>query len=433
MKVGLGRVDITPREPVLMAGYADRNGNSQGVRDPLHARSFYFAEGETEVGIVVLDLLGVSEGFLRKVRTEVSRLCILPSQNLLISCTHTHSGPGGLTNSRSGNVDRPGANREYVAGLVEKVSESLQAARRNAFPALCRINSCHLRGIADNREDQGQESGARLWAVAVEDLRRSKLRGVLATFPCHSTVLGADNRLISPDLLGAAASKAEERLGRGVVGIAAGAAGDMSTRFHRREQTFAELDRLSGLLKRNLLRLIQGGGEGAAGLAAGSKKCRLPYKEAPPKREVEDLVSHLRKELERRGESANSGEMRILRTKLEGARILLDMVEQGVFTEASATARLSGISFGDHALVGFPGEPFNAVEKTLSSNFSGSSASVAGLTNGYLGYFPDRRAQAENWYEALASPFGYRATEKLIRESVQLLEQLRKETLQEEK
>ena len=46
LQAGLARIDITPIEPVMLAGYASRKELSHGVHDPLFARAIAFDMSE---------------------------------------------------------------------------------------------------------------------------------------------------------------------------------------------------------------------------------------------------------------------------------------------------------------------------------------------------------------------------------------------------
>src|ERR1039457_1748106 len=59
LRAGVARVDITPRGPMWMSGYASRNHPSEGVRQPLWARALRSeASPGRRVAIVTTDLVG---------------------------------------------------------------------------------------------------------------------------------------------------------------------------------------------------------------------------------------------------------------------------------------------------------------------------------------------------------------------------------------
>ena len=61
MRAGVARVDITPRGPIWMSGYASRNHPSEGVRQNLWARALVIeAAPGGRVAIVTTDLVGLA-------------------------------------------------------------------------------------------------------------------------------------------------------------------------------------------------------------------------------------------------------------------------------------------------------------------------------------------------------------------------------------
>src|SRR5262252_9224128 len=62
LRAGAARTDITPTQPVTLAGYASRTNLSQGVHDPLSARAVAFACGEGKLVLVSIDTLGFYSG-----------------------------------------------------------------------------------------------------------------------------------------------------------------------------------------------------------------------------------------------------------------------------------------------------------------------------------------------------------------------------------
>jgi len=94
MKIGLAKTDITPRVGVELAGFGPYlNRYSIGIRDRLWARAMAVRSGEKTMLLVGCDLVGITP----PVREAVSRLVREKTEtdedDLMISCTHTHSGP----------------------------------------------------------------------------------------------------------------------------------------------------------------------------------------------------------------------------------------------------------------------------------------------------------------------------------------------------
>ena len=93
LKVGMKRADITPPQGLELAGYPHYPRHNKGFHDPLYAACMYLNDGETEVALVTLDILFFSKIHVAAVRRAVAEQCDIPAGNIMISCSHTHSGP----------------------------------------------------------------------------------------------------------------------------------------------------------------------------------------------------------------------------------------------------------------------------------------------------------------------------------------------------
>ena len=93
-KAGVARVDITPTEPIWMAGYAARKRPSEGVRHPIHAKALALEDEQGTISVLVTADLG---GFRREVAEPIAARASdeygLPRERLVLNASHTHSGP----------------------------------------------------------------------------------------------------------------------------------------------------------------------------------------------------------------------------------------------------------------------------------------------------------------------------------------------------
>lgn len=421
MLAGFAKVDITPTGSVPMAGYIARTSPSVGVHDPLFARCFLLY-GEKERGaIVVLDLLGITTRWVKVIQQLAEETADIPQANVLVTCTHTHSGPAGFTSLPWSTKAPP-----FVEETLERLRTGFELAAEAAIPVEVGINMRLVPAIGGHRTIPDRFVDQTLWTLAFR--RKGRVSGVLANFPCHSTVLGADNLFISGDLFGAAAAEAEQELGPGtVVAITIGAAGDVSTRFTRREQTFAEVKRLGSRLGKAVV--------GATRhmeyhtnvpLIFQRRRVWLPYKALPSLGEVAQTVTQLKEQLAHlRKKGQREAALRVIETRLEGAKLLESLVLKAEPVRG-VEAELFGIRIGAAVLIGVPGEPFNELGWVLRQKWTtrGFHVAVAGLSGGDLGYFPTREAVEESWYEALSSPFDWWATALIAQKAEQLVEEL---------
>jgi hypothetical protein len=352
-----------------MAGYIARSGAVSGELHPLEVGAVSLAgDGRTAV-VCVADLLQVDDEPARLAREAVATAVGTTADLVWVCATHTHSGPV------------PG---RVVDQLVSGCVSAARAATASAAPASVSLHRGELHGVG------GQRTGAnRRTAVPVEVLRVSgpdgSLMGMVAVVPVHPTVLGADNTLVSPDLPGAV----RRSLGPGVWGlVATGAAGDVSTRPHRRGQTPAEVDRLGASTARALLAAAEGPALGEATDVVGGRVRSVGLRPADPDAPFRaGAVAAAHRALESAERSGDPARIRHATVALEGAELAARAGRRSEATTAvpCATAYLD---LGGVQLVGLGGEPFLDLAP-------GGSTVLLGYANGYAGYLPTRTAFAE--------------------------------------
>jgi len=115
--------NITPflGKPIAGAGSSTPTNN---VHDELYARALVLDDGVTRFALVVCDSSGISHKICEQSRNYIAdnkAIQILP-ENVMISATHTHSGPSAST---------PG----YPEFLARRIADSVQSAITNMAPA----------------------------------------------------------------------------------------------------------------------------------------------------------------------------------------------------------------------------------------------------------------------------------------------------------
>lgn len=85
-----------------------------------------------------------------------------------------------------------------------------------------------------------------------------------------------------------------------------------------------------------------------------------------------------------------------------------------------------GLSIGDVAFIGIPGEPFTGVGIGLKDTNEYKMVCPACITNGYQGYFPMKEAYDEGGYETGTSEFKSGVAEQIINYGKEVLKELKK-------
>ncbi len=226
-QVGIFAADVTPPDGVPLAGFFDRRREipdyfgldlyshwfepSAGVRadDGIRAKAFAL---ETASGgrlvLVSVDLVAVPRDLRSAILAKLAALAglgTLPAfapEEVVLTATHTHSGPGTLTQNwlferTSGDRFEPTIRNVFatkVAGVVASAWNARKAATLHAF-------SVEILDVAQNRSDNTRPLHERANVMLVRT--GSRWAGALVGFPVHGTVLGKDNLEYSADLPGA--------------------------------------------------------------------------------------------------------------------------------------------------------------------------------------------------------------------------------------
>src|SRR2546421_6806891 len=246
---GAAAVDITPDRSLHLAGYPHVTRYSTGVHDPLLSSALCLGAGNTRVLIIGNDIIYVSKQLVTRARQRIAQQTGIPGENILISATHTHSGPKMLDPiATSDDPAIPKTDVEYVAFVEDAIVGAAVRAARHLVPAEIGLAAADASGVGTNRRDPNGPRDLDVPVLLVRDLKSNPIAAMLVC-SMHPTVLHEDSTLISGDFPGLA----RRRLQRNVLGddcvvlYHTGPAGNQSPRHVTRANTFDEAERLGGI------------------------------------------------------------------------------------------------------------------------------------------------------------------------------------------
>ncbi|MHC4742336.1 MAG: neutral/alkaline non-lysosomal ceramidase N-terminal domain-containing protein, partial [Planctomycetota bacterium] len=127
LRAGVARIDITPKDPVKLSGYAGRKELSKGVHDPLSARVVAFENGGKRLVLVSTDLIGfygdTSEDFRETMRTKFK----LKPGELFLTGIHTHAAPTPTLDKEKGHENNVKYTRQLKDKLIKAIGEALDS------------------------------------------------------------------------------------------------------------------------------------------------------------------------------------------------------------------------------------------------------------------------------------------------------------------
>ncbi|GAB2565255.1 neutral/alkaline ceramidase [Kribbella endophytica] len=226
--VGSGISDVTgPAAENGMMGYSKFGQNTTGIHQRLRARAFIAVDQSTgeRVAYVNADLGMIfqaqRDAVLAKLQQRYGGL--YGDRNLLLSATHTHSGPGGQSHNLAYNLSILGFQKQAFDATVDGIVEAITEAHENLAPGSITLGRGQLTNASVNRSrvafDQNPAADRAAFPQAI-DPAVTVLRfqqganeiGAINWFATHPTSITNENTLISPDNKGYAAYRWEHDL-----------------------------------------------------------------------------------------------------------------------------------------------------------------------------------------------------------------------------
>lgn len=420
VRVGAGRVEISPPRGVPLAGYPFVDRPCRGIHDPLYATALVFEAQGRRAGVVALDLLAVGPALVGTVRAYAARSLDIPAERLLISATHTHSaptleiGPG----ADAGVYGQPDAT--YAGIALTGATAVLDTAVASLREAGVFLSHGRADGVASNRRHPGGVTDPEVAVLTARDARGDPL-ACLLNYACHPTVLHADNDLASSDFPWAARATVERHAG-GITLYTTGAAGDQSTRYTRRAATFEEAARLGGLV-----------GDAAVGaldravpvegwpIIGALRRVDLPMRRMPSLEEADRAAYEASRRLERlHTAGAPRPEIRTGEVALFGARHTARYARAARERPGDVATEVQVLTLGGVRIVGLPAEVFAEQGLWLRARGDRPVIVVCGA-NDMVGYAPPRVVFDEGGYEPSSTLLGPDAGDRLLDAALGLL------------
>jgi neutral ceramidase len=220
-QLGVGMSDITGEAAdVGMMGYAELTQKTAGIHQRLRARAFIVQDAATlKSAVIVITDTGlvtqaIHQAVLKRLATKYGTQ--YNAQNVLISATHTHAGPGGYSHYALYNITILGFQQRTFNAIVDGIVEAIDRAHASKAPGDILLNQGELSNASRNRSaaafrlnpaaDRAAFPQEIDPLMSVLTLRQNgQPIGALSLFPTHGTSMTNSNKLISGDNKGYAA------------------------------------------------------------------------------------------------------------------------------------------------------------------------------------------------------------------------------------
>jgi len=435
LAAGAAAVEITPNDSQFLYGYPHVERYSTGVHDPLWTSALYLSDGATEVMFIANDIVYVTKDVAARARERIEAATSIPASNIMITATHTHSGPKTVNNlSCEADTVVPKMDENYVRFMEDSIVDAATKAHGSAEPAEVGLAVANAEGVGTNRRDPSGPADPQVPVLMVRAAEGGRNISAMTVYSMHPTVLHEDSTLVSGDFPG----MTRQYLQQNVLGADCpllyhtGPEGNQSPRHVTKGNTFAEAERLGTILGEaveSVIRRISFTSD--VTLGAFRRFVDLPGRLFPP---VEQAREKLKRAIQRLEHLRQSGaprqEVRTAECDWFGAEETLTLATAAVDGRLEAVRRsclpaeIQIITAGPWAFVGWQGEMF--VEYSLAVKERYKNTFVIALANGELqGYIVTPEAAEEGGYEASNALFAPETGSVLVSETLEMLAELR--------
>jgi neutral ceramidase len=203
-KAGTARLNITPKQPLLMAGYANRTHPAEGKLSELWVKVLVLQDASgNKAAMISSDLLGFPKQVSDRIRKQLETALGLTKSQIILNSSHTHSGPilgDALQDIYPLDSARQSAINQYTDNLEKEIVKAVLKAARTMEPVriytqqgVSRFQVNRRNNAEANLEQQTELKGPNDYAVPVfkvVDLKE-KTKAILFGYACHATVLNS--------------------------------------------------------------------------------------------------------------------------------------------------------------------------------------------------------------------------------------------------
>jgi len=224
--LGVGKGDITgPVVEINLMGYADPKQLGTGLKQRLYSRAFIVAspsDSSERLVYLVLDTqsgdTAVRHGILKGLAALGSDYSMYGAQNVAVTGTHSHSGPGAWLNYLLPQITSRGFDKASYEAIVSGAILSIQRAHESLRPGhlevvegdildanVNRSPFAYLANPETERARYEHDVDKTMTLLTFTSASDGKPIGSLNWFPVHGTSMLGNNTLISGDNKGVAA------------------------------------------------------------------------------------------------------------------------------------------------------------------------------------------------------------------------------------
>ena len=300
MKIGINKTCITPPMGVDLAGFEAMDRQVKSVADDLYVTSMVLENDGKRAVIICADVIGFGMTSCGTIKGELSALLGLREDEILLSASHTHSGPQTCENMSTviGRTDevymtflRDSIVRSVAACLDDMEKVELYTGRES-----CGLGINRRRITAGRAEFAPNEDGTvDRDTMIIKFMTGGRIKAVLYSFACHPSTVGTDR--VTADWPGWARLSIEEAFPGAAVLFIQGCCGDIRVRTvedgYFRTGTMDDVEALGRELGAVVVNACRGDMQKEKPcLETDLEKITLPLREPPDKPQLDDMAQN---------------------------------------------------------------------------------------------------------------------------------------------
>ncbi len=441
LKTGFSRVDITPWLGTKISGYYEER-IADGIINPLFLSCLAVSDGLNIVLLYSADVIGMRLDAVDAYRTQIAKATGVNPDGIVMCATHTHTSV--VLGEEDDEIDEG-----YMEYFGRKLVDTARMAIDDLSDTNIRIGQTQVTNISFVRRFRMKSGKVQTnpgignpdidhplgtpdeTLQVVRFIREGKDEIIVANFQTHPDSVGGTK--FATDFPGVVCKTVEKALPNVKCMFINGCQGDVNhinvnRPFEPGDESFDSVPR-GEKYTNHIGRSIAGGVlsvyDNTVAVADGKVaflRCYadVEYNKADPAelskmQRIHDLYYGGRRD------EIGEEQMELTTTIAEADRA----IKLKDFPDTIALP-VSGISFGEVAFVGFPGEPFTDIGRGVKGKSPFKMTLTSCCSNGYEGYYPMQSAYDEGGYEARSARYRAGVAEKFINTALDVLGEMKK-------
>jgi len=409
--------DLEPWPGVWMTGYGARVTPAVGTHDSIMARTLMMKADSMPLVIVTCDLLGLGTTDVNEIRERIHRQTGIPGSAIMISGTHTHSGPA--TQHQRGVMGMVDA--DWLKMAKDKIVDAVCRLPERLEPATFSHAKSRIECIGYNRADSSRPIDEDIVVFSVDSWAGPCIATVI-NYAMHAVTMGPTNLMFSGDYPGAACRKLAET--RGGIGLfLAGAGGNIDPVINRDrgwgKGSFEDVEATGAMFADKANRLLENAEKTCAvKIKSTSKTVDMPMASPISNEELDNLIAEY--------ETAVSGADINSPPPIETAMLIwaneLKQAKLNNTVPKTTPVEVFAAKINDLNIVGVPVEAYSDIAQSVKEDLQPNVTAFVGYANGLYCYIPAKweyenkgyASTAYRWFEGMMSGFCEDADTRLI-------------------